>query len=443
MRTLAGADLPLAIALEIVRGACAGLHHAHERKVVHRDVSPQNLFVTFDGSTKLLDFGIAKAAQQIASHYTRTGTLRGKLPYMSPEQCKSEPIDRRSDIFSLSVVLWEITVGERLFGADNQSDFEILKSIVERDAPTPSSRKHGYPPALEAIVMKGLRRDRSARYQTCDELQGELETLMRASGSWASARDVAAFMKSLFAERAAVSQQLAAAPRDPAGEVVPFPHTRVAPLAPGPTIDLPPPIPPAPAAVPPARRRTGIVALLAIAALGVTAAAFAIGMLVGKQPPTTAPAAGSSRTAAPATAPTPIEKPVEDAQWFDRDDFLISPEKPFEDRRLDRLVVAKRTQPPDVHGEARFLTAEGQVVTTRHAWATHIARPEELVLGRLAFCRGDYHAKESKPPKDKRDSKLGFWLVGRISDVSDLAKGIVRVADCDCDVTAVRVSDAP
>src|SRR5262245_30639089 len=103
MRTLAGRDLPLAIAPEVIRRACAGLHHAHERKVVHRDVSPQNLFVTFDGGVKLLDFGIAKAVQQIASHYTRTGTLRGKLPYMSPEQCQAEAIDRRSDIFSLAV----------------------------------------------------------------------------------------------------------------------------------------------------------------------------------------------------------------------------------------------------------------------------------------------------------------------------------------------------
>ena len=104
------AELPLAIALEIARGACAGLHYAHERLgpggaplgLVHRDVSPQNLFVTFDGAVKLLDFGIAKAAHRIADSATRSGTLRGKLPYMSPEQCRGEVLDRRSDVFSLS-----------------------------------------------------------------------------------------------------------------------------------------------------------------------------------------------------------------------------------------------------------------------------------------------------------------------------------------------------
>src|SRR5215468_6016232 len=162
LRTTDG-DLPLPIALEIARGACAGLHHAHERKgpggplgIVHRDVSPQNIFVTFDGGVKLLDFGIARAVQQSPSHYTRSGTLRGKLPYMSPEQCRGLPIDRRSDVFSLAVVIWEMTVGERLFGAHRESEFEILKAIVEADALRPSSRKPGYPAALEAIVMKGL-----------------------------------------------------------------------------------------------------------------------------------------------------------------------------------------------------------------------------------------------------------------------------------------------
>src|SRR6185312_11733138 len=105
------------------------------------------------------------------------GTVRGKLPYMSPEQCQSERggIDRRSDVFSLAVVIWEMTVGERLFGANRESDFEILKAIVDNDAPRPSTRKSDYPPALEAIVMKGLARDKTQRYQTADEMQGELE----------------------------------------------------------------------------------------------------------------------------------------------------------------------------------------------------------------------------------------------------------------------------
>jgi serine/threonine-protein kinase len=227
-------EIPLEIALEIVRASCAGLHYAHERKtsagapqgIVHRDVSPQNLFVTFEGGIKLLDFGIAKAVQQIASPYTRSGTLRGKLPYMSPEQCNAERIDRRSDIFSLAVVLWEMTVGKRLYGADRQGDFEVLKSIVEQDAPTPSSRRPDYPPALEAIVMKGLRRDRNARHQTCDELQAELEGFMRATNRWVTARDVGAWVRAQFADRAASSLRLPAMVDEPrGGDLVMFPRT--------------------------------------------------------------------------------------------------------------------------------------------------------------------------------------------------------------------------
>jgi len=430
MRTLAGRDLPLAIALEIIRGACAGLHHAHERKVVHRDVSPQNLFVTFDGGVKLLDFGIAKAVQQIASHYTRTGTLRGKLPYMSPEQCQAESIDRRSDIFSLAVVLWEITVGERLFGAGNQSDFEILKAIVERDAPAPSSRKSGYPPALEAIVLKGLRRDRAARYQTCDELLGELETFMRASSTWASARDVAAFMKSLYPERArAAQEQAAAAPPAAAGDVVPFPRpTRVV-AGEADTVDLPPRAPTSPPLAPPARRRLWPFALIGVV---LVAAAFAVGLTIG---------GSSAPTASEPRPPGPAAKPAEDAHWFQPDDYLTS-EKPLENRRLDRLLVAKQTRPPDQHHEASFLTADGQLRTTTQFWATHIARPEELVLGRLAFCPGDYNVRDAKPPPTKRDAKLGWWFAGRITDISELARGSVRVADGNCELAAVRVSDA-
>src|SRR5512140_814226 len=181
--------LPLAIALELGRAACAGLHYAHERTgptgaplgLVHRDISPQNMFVTFDGAVKLLDWGIAKAVQRIASHYTRSGALRGKIPYMSPEQCRGEPLDRRSDVFSLAIVIWEMTVGERLFGAAGEGDFDTLKQIIEHDAPAPSTRAANYPPELERIVMKALRRSARERYQTADALQVDVEAFLRAS----------------------------------------------------------------------------------------------------------------------------------------------------------------------------------------------------------------------------------------------------------------------
>jgi len=484
VRTVGG-PLPLEIALEIARGACAGLHYAHERKgangtplgIVHRDVSPQNLFVTFDGGIKLLDFGIAKAVQQISSHYTRSGTLRGKLPYMSPEQCQGEVIDRRSDVFSLAVVLWEITVGERLFGGSGQGDFEILKSIVERDAPRPSTRRADYPPALEAIVVRGLRRDRSQRYQTCDAMQVEIEELMKSSNRWASPRDVATFMRSTFAERAAASLPMKAVDDSPGGEVVPFPRSsHSAPQATDPTVDLPKPgrvsvqAPPSteaavspfaattPSTAPPtpptgtmpgaARGLSGrTVALLIGGAVVLTAAAMAIGFRVarGGDRETVLPVGSGSgtgvATGSAATLPV-IDKPAEDAVWFQPDDYLIVADKP-RNGRIDHLRVAKRRSAPDLHDRIEFLTATGNSVTTKHYWQTHLARREELAVGRLAFCLGDYSDRVANPAKTKQASRLGWWMAGPVTDVAELADGKVVVADCTCEVGAVRVGDTP
>jgi serine/threonine protein kinase len=184
-RELAKTDrqLPLEHAIRVVQGVCAGLHYAHEKvgadgaplRIVHRDVSPQNIFITFEGEVKLVDFGIAKSTQQLLA--TQQGVLKGKVPYMSPEQCRGAPVDRRSDIYSAAVILWELTVGRRLVkGGD---DVAMMEIITEQDAPTPSSLRPEYPPELEHIVMKGLRRQRDQRHQTAQELQLELEGFAR------------------------------------------------------------------------------------------------------------------------------------------------------------------------------------------------------------------------------------------------------------------------
>jgi hypothetical protein len=181
LRALAerGERLPLELGVEIVAKACAGLHYAHERRgadgrplgIVHRDVSPYNVMIGFDGSIKLIDFGIAKGAQRAPA--TRTGTLRGTLPYMSPEQCRSEPVDRRSDVFAASILLWELTVGRPLY--PRGSDLDTLNAITGTDAPPPSRSVPGYPLELEAIVMKGLARAPRERFQTIAELGAALE----------------------------------------------------------------------------------------------------------------------------------------------------------------------------------------------------------------------------------------------------------------------------
>jgi len=162
-----GRRMPLEIAIAIGIGAAAGLHYLHEKRdaagqplgLVHRDISPPNIFLTSDGIVKLVDFGIAKAVRRAGE--TRTGTVKGKVSYLSPEQCRCEPLDRRSDIFSLAIVLWELTIGRRLFLGT--SDLEVMNAIDKVDAPRPSQMVSRYPRELERIITRGLTRDRNRR----------------------------------------------------------------------------------------------------------------------------------------------------------------------------------------------------------------------------------------------------------------------------------------
>ena len=164
----------LANALSIARAVCRGLDYTHERTdqsgdllgIVHRDVSPHNVLLTYSGRVKLVDFGIAKTTVQISR--TRTGILKGKVAYMSPEQALGEALDRRSDVFCIGILLWEMTTGQWLYR--RKSELESLKAVVEHDAPKPSEVTSGYPKELEAIVMKTLARKREDRWATAGEL---------------------------------------------------------------------------------------------------------------------------------------------------------------------------------------------------------------------------------------------------------------------------------
>jgi formylglycine-generating enzyme required for sulfatase activity/tRNA A-37 threonylcarbamoyl transferase component Bud32 len=197
-----GRGIPLSVALYVVQAVCAGLHYAHEHAaldgsplgIVHRDVSTTNVLITYDGGVKLLDFGIAKAANQ--SKMTQVGVRKGKASYMSPEQCRAEPLDRRSDIFAIGILLWELTTMRGLFRADNE--LAVMSLIAHYDAPLPSTVVEGYPPELEAIVMKALARDREQRYATARELQDDLETFVRDYRLGTGSGELAAMMRELF-----------------------------------------------------------------------------------------------------------------------------------------------------------------------------------------------------------------------------------------------------
>ncbi len=197
--------VPLANVLTIIAGAAAGLHAAHEKTtidgeplgIVHRDVSPSNVLVSYDGGVKLVDFGVAKAAQRQSK--TQAGTLKGKVSYMSPEQCRGKPLDRRSDIFALGILLFEMTTHRRLF--KGESEFEIMMKIVNEDVAPPSKTFPKYPAALEKILMRALARDREKRYSTAQEMQVDLEEFARAHGLGLSAVSLGRYMRETFVDR--------------------------------------------------------------------------------------------------------------------------------------------------------------------------------------------------------------------------------------------------
>jgi eukaryotic-like serine/threonine-protein kinase len=199
-----GTRIPLDLALTVVAGAASGLNHAHERRaadgtplgIVHRDVSPSNIMIGYDGSVKLLDFGIAKATAR--SVQTQSGIIKGKFAYMAPEQCRGRDVDRRSDVFSLGIILYEITTQHRCFRAD--SDFDTMHRIVTGDVVRPTRLVQGYPPALEAIVMKALAVDAVQRYQSAAMLLEALESFSIASRYSLSTMGLGRFMRDMFGE---------------------------------------------------------------------------------------------------------------------------------------------------------------------------------------------------------------------------------------------------
>jgi serine/threonine protein kinase len=221
---LARRQLPLEHALTIIAGGCAGLDYAHDKRgadrqplgVVHRDVSPSNLIVAYDGGVKVVDFGIAKAASRMSE--TRSGTLKGKIAYMSPEQCLGKSLDRRSDIFALGIVMYELTTVSRLFKGEN--DYITMNRIVTGDIPSPTKKRPDYPPALEAIVMKALALDPVDRYQTAGELLEAIEQFATRERISLSTTALGRFMREVFGERPEPWQDLSASSSssDPSSE---------------------------------------------------------------------------------------------------------------------------------------------------------------------------------------------------------------------------------
>jgi tRNA A-37 threonylcarbamoyl transferase component Bud32 len=197
-----GGTFEPALAASLIAEALAGLHYVHEMRdydgtpldVVHRDVSPQNLFITYDGQVKVLDFGIAKGSLNVTD--TQSGVLKGKVSYMAPEQATEEGVDRRADIFSAGVVLWELLTGEKLFKGDTVA---ALRSLTNAPIDPPSEHAPGIPPELDAIVMKALARSPNGRFGTALAMSNSLSDWLMREGYVIRRDEIAQHMQQLFA----------------------------------------------------------------------------------------------------------------------------------------------------------------------------------------------------------------------------------------------------
>jgi tRNA A-37 threonylcarbamoyl transferase component Bud32 len=200
-------SLPVELSASILAQVCDGLDYAHHLTdeagnalgLIHRDVSPQNIIVQYDGAVKLVDFGIAKAAG--SSSTTKVGTLKGKVAYMSPEQCIAGSMDLRADVFSLGVVLWELLARRRLYKREH--DVATLHAIVYGPVPPVRAIRPDVPAALDKVAQRALQKEPAERYATAGEMGEALREALRVARLRAGPREVSAFMGEVFAERAA------------------------------------------------------------------------------------------------------------------------------------------------------------------------------------------------------------------------------------------------
>jgi eukaryotic-like serine/threonine-protein kinase len=241
--------LPLPIALRIVSEVCLGLHVAHELRgrdgnlvgLVHRDVSPQNILVAYDGAVKLVDFGVAKAASNLQR--TKVGQLKGKYAYMAPEQASSQPVDRRSDVFTLGIVFYQLVTGKHPFLADNEPA-TILRIANKNPAEPPRTHAPSLPQEVERIIMKALAKPKEERFATMADMRTAIEQMQPAQ-RLAGTDEVAALMSRLLGprgerRRAAIQEAI---------QIVDHSHGELDSRAPPPAVRQPPP----PAAQPAAR----------------------------------------------------------------------------------------------------------------------------------------------------------------------------------------------
>jgi eukaryotic-like serine/threonine-protein kinase len=197
-RKLLGERLPLRLAVRVLSDVLGALQHAHALGIVHRDVSAENVFVTFDGRVKLLDFGVAKASDR--SRTTREGIVKGSIQYMSPDHVAVEPIDGRADVFAIGVLLREILSGEKLWPED-LTDLAIVRRLLAKDVPAfPASALAKTSPVLRAICSQATRADRDERYATAREMKAALDAWLAVEDPRGSIAELGAILRDEIAD---------------------------------------------------------------------------------------------------------------------------------------------------------------------------------------------------------------------------------------------------
>ena len=322
-----GTPVSLENALYLISKVCAGLDYAHKLKdfqgkslhIIHRDISPQNIFLTYEGDVKIVDFGIAKAASQ--STITQVGMIKGKVAYMSPEQASGKVIDHRSDIFATGILLYELIAGGRMFKGDDT--LQILSKVREAEFTPLGTLKGGLPDKLYDIVAKALAKDPEDRYQSCADMQADIEECIFRLNLRPSGRSLAEYLKFLFAEEITVEGKRmadaagAGAASDRAQEAeaerrsIDSPPRRSRPL---PKTEPAPPAKAAPKAGPtpgePAKggKKGALVAVAGVAVLALLGGGYYV-MGKGKGPAGTTATAPSPQAPSPAPAPAAPQTP--------------------------------------------------------------------------------------------------------------------------------------
>ncbi len=332
----AGEALPAHLVARIISSAAEGLGYAHELtdpatgaplNLVHRDISPENILLSKSGAVKVVDFGIAKAANQ--SHLTRTGTVKGKFAYMPPEQLRAEPLDRRADVYALGIVMFELLAGQKPF--DTKSDAEIAQAILSRKMTPLHKLRRDVPKALQRIVERALEPNAKDRYPDCLQLQADLERFIASTGEPIAQHHIAQAV-----QRFATPSKVAAAAQQ--GTPAPSPSRPGTPARPGSAVGPP--------AQPRAAWRYVIAAAAAVAVLGV---AVAVAVVLRPKSAASAPAPAPVATVPVKVAPPAVVEPaavVKVAAPVDAGVVAVAPTEP--PPAVVKAPVAPAEAPPAI-----------------------------------------------------------------------------------------------